>query len=747
MREKTNKKDLFIRGCIAAVFSIPVITTPSLIYASHAGKWLWVAGVILVGVLYSIVRYYQGGASQIRFSKSLYALLAYISVVLAWSFVGDTRVGLWGDALRLSGAWVWVVMGVLALWLAWWVDTHQKKLFVLRIQSLAAIITVSLAFLTQFSPDFFDIPIGVEGIGGRLVGLWGSSTYIAMYLMTSLLLMFLHAVSESHKKIRYTVWAGSAVVYYGLLQTGTRAAQVGLVVAVVMALGIYIKSKSEKNSRIVKRVAAGLAVLSMVAVYVLAFTPPEQQSERFYHPIYWTEKIGYASSISSRLLLWTSALDGIAEKPLMGWGHEMYERVFDLNYQAQIASYGLQETWAERAHNQLLETTATMGIVGLLAYVLLILSPLFGPRSRNKSQLYMDMTLAGVLGAYMGAGLFSFNTPSQLLHLALIIGLSAGMYGRKLNARNIRISEQSIKILSSLLILLALFMLVIRPYAEAKEVYAAQDGLVNGNIDEYERRLTNALKFKTYVMTDTLKIMTDDLVNNNNGTIPSEYFQRAIPLLLEGYESYNARYEPRYAMALREAQLHALAVEHIDAEKHTAEAYAGFDHARSLSAGRQTVDVSEMQLRLQLGDTENARQLIDRLVEGVPSSVEFKWTQVVIMASQGETKAAGEKAAVLIREDKFFKNPSAESLEMVLLILEEAGDYDAIFLQLRNTIIHGNGPAYLNTGYNQLRMAYAAYNLGGLQAAQSAAIAALELDPTLEPQVRELITRITEQSQ
>ena len=736
--KRTN--NTIIRGLIAAVFSLPVVMTSWTIYPSHVGKWLLVSGLIVVLVAYSILRNTNSKEGLLRANLSIILLTLYGLIITVWSFVGDPEQALFGDALRLTGAWMWIIMIAFAWWLAWWAQNDARRLYILRWQTFAASATAILTVLVQYAPDFFGVSFTNELFTeSRLMGLWGSSTYLAGYLLTSLFFVWLHIRNETSKRIRWIAIATICALLYLLMQTGSRGASIGLILGITMMILVGIQTHSEQAKKYIKGITAAGLIIIVAGVYAAAFTSKEKASQTIYHPDYWYEQLGSQGGISTRLILWSTALSGVQSKPLIGWGYGMYERVFDTHYNPTLVEYGVQETWAERAHNQLLETAANMGIIGLLAYLLLIASPLISTSRSEDEKIYIIAT-AGITGAYFGFGLFAFDTPSLIFHLAVIMGLSAS-YGTKKTTPT-KLSPTSIRVLTAVIAITSLYIFTIKPLEEAQAVAQVRTEFAQGAVEAYEHRLKSALKLESLVRTDTLKLLTDDLVNNNNGAVSADMYKVAIPLLLQAYQSYNEDFSPRYAMKLREAQLQALTVEYIDTEA-AGLAHAAFDASRELSPGRQTTDISEIQLFLQLGDIVSAQQLIEKVVEEVPIR-EFKWLQVVLLSSEDKNKEAGKIAGDLIRKGLYLTNATQESLELVLLALESVEDYEGAFLQLRATLDLSGGDTVLNTGYNHLRMAFAAYNLGGLQVAQSEAVRALELDPTLEPQVTDLIKRIKE---
>lgn len=90
----------------------------------------------------------------------------------------------------------------------------------------------------------------------------------------------------------------------------------------------------------------------------------------------YLDKTNLNTSLGIRLQLWQSAWQSFTQKPLFGWGNhgirvsqkeqlgrgEISQFIYDFNY---------------HAHNQFLDEMAKRGIIGLVAFLLILLTPLF----------------------------------------------------------------------------------------------------------------------------------------------------------------------------------------------------------------------------------------------------------------------------------------------------------------------------------------------------------------------------------
>jgi len=109
----------------------------------------------------------------------------------------------------------------------------------------------------------------------------------------------------------------------------------------------------------------------------------------------------------ARQLVWPMAIKGFQEKPLLGWGQEGFNYVFNKYYDPKMYA---QEQWFDRAHNAPLDFLVAAGIFGLLAYLSLFISALCLLWSRKNT---MDVTeraiITGLLVGYLFQAIFVFD--------------------------------------------------------------------------------------------------------------------------------------------------------------------------------------------------------------------------------------------------------------------------------------------------------------------------------------------------
>ncbi len=224
-----------------------------------------------------------------------------------------------------------------------------------------------------------------------------------------------------------TVWAKQERVMYGitlllsmvvLYNTATRGSILGLIGGVgVAAIVIAI---FEKHNTIIRKSAIGVIVAAVVVVGAFfalrdtAFVKGSPVLSRF-ASISATE-----TTTLSRFKLWNMAIEGFKERPILGWGQENFNYVFNKYYNPQLYN---QEQWFDRTHNVIFDWLIAGGILGLASYLFFFGSIVFyiwrakGDESFTISERGI---LTGLLVAYFIHNLFVFdNLTSYLMFVAV----------------------------------------------------------------------------------------------------------------------------------------------------------------------------------------------------------------------------------------------------------------------------------------------------------------------------------------
>lgn len=262
--------------------------------------------------------------------------------------------------------------------------------------------------------------------GARLDGTFGNAAYFAGYMLfhifITIFLIFRHRVSLPFKWLYGgAIFLQVTILYY----TATRGAGLGLVCGLLLAL-LLVAIFEKQNRRLRLSVGASLIVLFLLVGGLYAarestFVKGNSTLNRF--ASISLEKAG------TRFMVWGMAWEGFKERPVLGWGQEGFNYVFNKYYNPKMWS---QEQWFDRTHNIFFDWLIAAGLLGLISYLSLfffLLWYLWKGKTEDGTvpfSLMEKSVLTGLLFAYFVHNFFVFdNLISYILFFSLIAYLHA----------------------------------------------------------------------------------------------------------------------------------------------------------------------------------------------------------------------------------------------------------------------------------------------------------------------------------
>ena len=402
-------KNTIIGGLFILPF-LPLFVANSLYFPFIAGKGF--ALRIIVEIIFSAWLVLALLDKQYRPKKSwlLLSVMAFTIIVFFADIFGVYPYkSFWSNLERMEGFFAifhfllyFIVIGsvfrVHNLWIKFW-NTW-----------LAGGVILSVYAFSQLAGR---IPIHQGGV--RVDGTFGNATYFAVYLLFNIFLALLLSVKNNNKSYKrgYYVFiiAELALLYF----TATRGAILGLIGgALVMALYLSIFEREDKRVR-------KYAISALVGVFILVGGFLALKDTNFVRS---NQTLARFASISleetttkSRFLIWGMAIEGFKERPILGWGQENFNYVFNKYYNPKLLG---QEQWFDRTHNIVFDWLIAGGILGLLSYLSIFLSALY-LLLRSHLPRTEKAVLLGLLSGYFFQNLFVFdNNISYLLFFSVL---------------------------------------------------------------------------------------------------------------------------------------------------------------------------------------------------------------------------------------------------------------------------------------------------------------------------------------
>jgi len=403
--------------CAFLVPFVPLIVSSSLFFPYIVGKNVAFRILIeLMAVLWIILAVknpdYRPRKSWILYAAS--TLLA--AITLATVFGLHPYKSFWSNFERMEGLVTHLHLFLYFIILGSVLTTEKIWTWFLR-TSVGASIIMSAYALSQYAHQLS------QGEVGRIDATLGNPTYLAFYMYFHIFIIALLLVREWKSIGMRMVYIPLMVIEFVVLYlTATRGALLGLIVA-IGTIALLSLVRYWKNMHVRKVASAALiGLIVLVGGFYVArnssFVQKSMVLSRF-ASISTTE-----TTTESRFIIWGMTLKGFSEHPLLGWGPENFNILFNKYYEPHLWR---QEPWFDRSHNVFLDWLITAGAIGLISYLALYVSALVHLWRKNTEEnpslfpVSESVLFTGLLAGYLFQNLFVFdNVVSYILFFTIL---------------------------------------------------------------------------------------------------------------------------------------------------------------------------------------------------------------------------------------------------------------------------------------------------------------------------------------
>ncbi len=332
----------------------------------------------------------------------LYAPLTVpIAIFCLITFISGAANG--GSNEAFKSFWSW--RGMLVYFWAYWAFMSNKKLRALSVASILIVSSIAglwatIEQVTGFHPFSFPYLQGTGFISGPMAfsGLAQLFSFLALGI----------ALKQGSKELPR--WLARTLVFYtflacnflGLIFCGERSAWFGAAIA-LLATSFLISYRTVLLAGLILTISTIIGWLTLPVV-----------RERLTSLLNWQSDI----SVSTRIILWDKAWQVFQQSPIFGVGirHFPHLVIPEALQQGHLA--------LDHAHSNYLHILATMGIVGICAYLYLWFSALKVAYTEQKITNYTNLDKGICLGIFAGivsllvSGLFEYNFGTGQVRLA-----------------------------------------------------------------------------------------------------------------------------------------------------------------------------------------------------------------------------------------------------------------------------------------------------------------------------------------
>jgi len=384
------------------------------------------------------------------------ALLFTLTYVLSTSTSVAPHVSFWGSFFRVSGTYNFLCYAIFFFLIVVNLRTTRQVEQVITVALLASL-PIALYGVLQHSS--FDPIFPKYDHSRRVISTIGNPIFLGAYLIMVIPLAFGRLLASLRALLAGEQLASSRrsqlleVVGYSsllllqfmcLLYTNARGPWAGLLGGASL-FAILIALRHRMRWLLLTVIVAGVALVALFVALNLPHTPLEPfTASPYLSRLVFSDELAAGTGTSwVRLYIWQGVLELIRSspnvgftpdplrplRPLIGYGPETMGIVFHLVYPYNLAYVESREAMADRAHNELLDLVVTTGVLGLLAFLLLVgsffyygISLLWRTRSLNTQISLMALLsamFAHLIEAQFGILLFSAEL-SLWLYLALV---------------------------------------------------------------------------------------------------------------------------------------------------------------------------------------------------------------------------------------------------------------------------------------------------------------------------------------
>ncbi len=417
----SNMKDILKAIVFIGLFAIPflpIYVESSYFFPYITGKNFAFRIIIEIAFAAWVLLALYDKQYRPRFSWLLSGFGALIVVMFAADLFGEYPLkSIWSNYERMDG---FVTLAHLFLYFVVLSSsiTTQKVWNYLFHTSLAIALVVAVYGLMQQA--------GLAGpAGGRVESWLGNAAYMAIYMLFHIFIAFYLFVRAkmNWQGLSYALLAGLFV--FTLLLTGTRGTFLGFLGGSFVTVA-YIAIFGAKYPQFRKYAAAGFVGLTLLAAgfFVVKDSTFVQSSPSLSR----IANIDIASDLTIRGVIWGMALEGVKERPVLGWGQSGFSYVFNKQYEPAL--WG-QEAWFDRVHNIFLDWLIAGGVLGLLAYLsifgaafyYLFWQPLRTPKESHTFNVLERGVIIGLLSGYFVHNLVVFDNIVSYIFFVIILAL------------------------------------------------------------------------------------------------------------------------------------------------------------------------------------------------------------------------------------------------------------------------------------------------------------------------------------
>lgn len=345
-----------------------------------------------------------------RRSGVFYAIGAFVLVVgIADLLSANSYKSFWSNFERMDGYVTLVHLALYFIAAAHVLKTEDLWKWFWRV-SLGASIIMGIYGLYQITGV-----IKINQGGVRVDATFGNAIYLAVYNLFHIFIAIFLAIRDRSIKFLPYIYIAVAILNGVILYfTATRGAILGLIFGLFVAA--VCLALSAKDKPLYRKTAVGVLIFITLISGGFYFA----RNSNVVKDSLVLARISSVSldALAPRIKVWNMAWEGVKERPILGWGQESFNYVFNKYYDPSMYT---QEQWFDRTHNIVFDWLIAAGILGLIGYLSILFFALKSIWRNVKWDSAEKSVITGLIAGYFLQNLSVFdNIGSYILFFSVL---------------------------------------------------------------------------------------------------------------------------------------------------------------------------------------------------------------------------------------------------------------------------------------------------------------------------------------
>jgi cytochrome c-type biogenesis protein CcmH/NrfG/O-antigen ligase len=530
-----------------------------------------------------------------KFSWILAGFSSLIAVMLVANLQAEhVGTGIWSNFERMDGYVTLAHVFAYFLVLGSMLTTPKLWSYFLH-ASIVAAGFVALKGLSQLS-----------GAAIRVDSTLGNAAYMAVYMLFHIFFLFYLFVQTRVTPYRLVYILLAVLFMFVLLQTGTRGTAIGLVtgsVSMVAYIALFgARFKQLQKYAIWSFVVLLVLIAGFVSVRDTAYIQGTPSLARI-------ANIDLGHDLAIRSIIWGMSIEGVKEKPILGWGQGNFNYVFNEQYDPRLY---LQEQWFDRVHNIVFDWLIAGGVLGLLSYgsifaalfYYLVIKPIRNPDT--SFSVVERAVLVGLIVGYVTHNLVVFDNIVSYIFFAVVVALihsRVGVVMPKLNSYRMPTVVVQQMVLPVMIVLtgaVVYFVNIPSMQAAGDVIVAFQGKTLQSRLDGFEVALARG----SFAQQEIVEQFAQQAMGLARST------EKIDPALQEKFMKRSEEELLKLVSAKPgDARIYVFLGSYYRATGNIEKAKSAMDKARELSPRKQAIILQQGAIALSVGNNESARNL------------------------------------------------------------------------------------------------------------------------------------------